>query len=176
MWQDARTRDFWGMVMDKVDWKDFLDMRSMCTMWYNASLKNQSHWYEWLQTYGKPGGFRYDLATHTRMGCAAFANGDLCKDHRHYMGIEKIPRILKTVPLSKQVLSQCAKRHQRELNKRLGNAMSERDKFEHLVIVNRRIMEDCTSELLLADALVAKHTSKRKRTHIEINISNQGDK
>jgi hypothetical protein len=175
MWQDPRLRDFWGLVMDYVHWHDFLRLRALCTMFYKKSMDNQCHWYFWLEHWGKPGGFRYNLATHVLPHCKAHERNELCKDHRHYRGIEKIPRILKTVPLSKQVLSQCAKRHQRELNAIMGKAMVERDKFELLVLAYRREMDDCKHKLLLADALVAKHASKRKRTHIEINISNLGD-
>ncbi len=168
-------RDFWGMVLEYLDFRDFLKLRRMCKRWYDLSLKHQRHWYEWLQTYGKPGGFRYDLATHTRAHCRVYENGEMCKDHRHYMGIEKIPRILKTVPLSKQVLQQCAKREQRKLNSEMGKAMTERDKHERMATHNRVLMEQCKQALLVVDKLVVKHASKRRKTHIEINISNQGD-
>ncbi len=168
-------RDFWQLVLDYVDWRDFLCMRLLCKRFAELSLKHQRHWYNWLCFHGKPGGFRYDLATHNKYGCRVFDSGELCKDHRHYSDIQPVPRILKTVPLSKQVLQQCAKREQRSLNALMGKAMRERDNFERLVSCNRQIMEDCKKKLTLVDELVVKHASKRKKTHIEINISNLGD-
>jgi hypothetical protein len=174
-WQHRAMRDFWGIVFDYVDFHDFLVLRSLCKLFWEHSMTNQRHWYNWLQRCGKPGGFRYELATHHKYNCKVYDSGGLCKDHRHYGDIQAVPLILKTVPLSKQVLGQCAKRNQRVLNATMGKAMQERDKFEQMAYIAKVTMEQTAQKLLLVDKLVEKHRSKRKKTHIEIGFSNLPD-
>ena len=171
MWQARRMRDFFQRVMPFVEWKEFLVMRRVCKMWHDASLQNQNHWYEWLVFKGKPEGYKFAGEDHKFANCKATRLGKKCTDHRHYSGSTKIPKILKTVPLSKQVLQQVSKRAMRSMEVRLGKERDVMDKHADIAACARQCIARLSADIAVAQNVVDKHYSKRRRTHIELNIS-----
>ncbi len=158
-------------VMSFVEWRSFLAMRLVCKLWHDASLQNQNHWYEWLIWKGKPEGYKFESRDHAHQRCKALMRGEKCRDHRHYTGSTKIPKILKTVPLSKQVLQQVSKRAMRSMEVRLGKERDTMEKHAQIAACARVCMEQLIANIAVAQNVVDKHYSKRRRTHIELNIS-----
>jgi hypothetical protein len=138
-------RDFVSMLFPYAAWYDFWRMRKVCVLWWKESEKSQHHWHTWLihRAPKRKGGTN---------------------------GLE--PVILKTVPLNRQVMRIALKKARKKHAAILARLVKETRDAEQRIAGNRAYLVRETSELRMIEHVQEQYPERRKRTRIEINISN----
>ena len=107
--QGGAFRGFVQQLMGKVRFKDFMNMRKVCKMWWEVSFYNQSKWYYWLRFYGEQDGWVY--IHHKKVTCRYGSN---CNIWAHHEQVQRKPKLLKTKPLHTQVFLQGLRRRKKK--------------------------------------------------------------
>lgn len=141
----ACMRDYISHLFLFATYREFWTWRKVCKVWWQQSKKSQANWYHWLETY----------APKRTAGSRGLA-----------------PVILKTVPLHHQVMDLALKKARKRQAKRLAKFVEETSRAERTIVSNRRWIGIVSSELRLIERVQEQYPERRKRTRIEINISN----
>lgn len=138
-------RDYVSHLFSFATYRQFWTWRQVCKLWWQQSKKSQANWYHWLEMY----------APKRKAGSRGLA-----------------PVILKTVPLHNQVMRIALRRARKRQAKRLAKIVDETGRAERTIVLNRQVIGKVSSELRLIEHVQEQYPERRKRTRIEINISN----
>ena len=157
-------------VQERLPWHVFLKSRLINKQWYTVSFLSIAHWYGWLQTKGKQV-FSFNRGDHDHRHCDEFDAGVQCVNHHHYAKVMYKPKLLKTVPLSTQVMQQILKKKQRHFQCKLDREVAVKIDIEQQMQQNKARMLHIAQEFDCLKKMQVTHAVKRRRTHIEPNIS-----
>lgn len=163
-------RGFVQKMLKCVSYDHFWNCRLVCKSWYEASKLVQDHWYNWLCLHGKQK-MLFHAEFHLNWICGDFDSGRVCYNCKHYSHRARKPQLLKTVPLVNQVMRQMAKRKNKLLVKQLEAHVLHKRELESSLAYNRRHIDEKGRELNVLSDIEGVYQPKRKRTHIELNIS-----
>ena len=175
-------RGFVGKVMKLVDFSTFLDMREVCRMWWKESENCRKQWLWWMKRYGEAESIKYKLKYHYLNGkqdnwgipynqCHALISGEPCGQASHHAKATRVPKILKTVPLHRQVMHQLIKRRYKRVKTRLGAAIREKEHAETLLSVARNEIALVTEQNTFIEHMRECYPPVRKKGRISLQIS-----
>jgi hypothetical protein len=159
------NRDVIGVVLGYLSWRDMLKARLINRQWWRCSLAVQHPWFLWLWEKGKIN-YRAKNA-HLPAACRS---PQRCRNPLHYDLRKSRILILKTVPLSKQVLMQASKRAAKKIRREMTKAVADKEMAELILGGIRGRFARLKRESELADVVQTQNqTDRSKRTKIDMS-------
>ncbi len=163
-------RDVTGLFMNIVSFEDFMRMRLVCRRWLQLSLDCQLQWYNWLKFNGPLQEWCY--YDHRDVKCK---DPDECNINAHHWRKSRVPRLLKTVPLSIQVFQIATRKRERRFRRAVKYAEDNINAHHTAITVWQRSLITAKVRLACGKAAAAevqelRQRRKRKRIHISNDL------